>query len=75
MERSWKYRRTTVFSTLVVCDILLVYLVIFGKDTELHRALANGILILLAAVVNGYMGWASWDDKVKGQEHLHQPRD
>lgn len=68
MERSWFWRRVAVFSTLIVCDLLLFWLVLFSEDTALNRDIANGAFLLLAAVVNGYVFGAVWDDKIKGSE-------
>lgn len=76
MERSWKFRRYAIFTTLFVCDLVILYLVAFGQDTALNRDIASGVLLLMAAIVNGYVFGAAWDDKIKGGElaRLHRER-
>jgi hypothetical protein len=73
MERSWKWRRLAIFSTLIVCDLGLLYLILWGEDTALNRDIGNGMLLLIAAIVNGYIFGAAWDDKIKGGERLGRP--
>ncbi|WFS01577.1 hypothetical protein [Rhizobium tumorigenes] len=68
VERSWLWRRWAVFSSLGVCDIAILYLMIFGTDTALQRDIINSAFLLIAAVVNGYVFGGILDDRNKGKE-------
>jgi hypothetical protein len=70
MERSWLWRRWAVFSSLAVCDAVIIYLTIFGPDTRLNQDIANGTLLLIAAIVNGYVFGGLLDDRFKGKEQV-----
>jgi uncharacterized membrane protein YeiH len=72
MERSWLWRRWAVFSSLAVCDAVILYLTIFGADTRLNQDLGNGALILIAALVNGYVFGGVLDDKHKDKALIAQ---
>lgn len=65
VERSWLWRRWAVFSTLGVCDGVIIYLTIFGPDTRLNQDIVNGAFLLLAAVANGYLFSGIIDDRNK----------
>lgn len=65
IERSWKYRRIAVFTSLLVCDFVLVYAAIYGADTRLFETLVNGAWLAMAGLVNGYILGATWDDRNK----------
>lgn len=69
-ETSWKLRRRTVFATLAFCAACIVYLLGWGNDNRLHEAIANGVLLLAAAVVTGYCGFAAWDDRSKRSSYV-----
>ena len=70
MERSWFWRRIAVFTSLAVCDAVILYLMVFGPDTRLNPDIANGVILLIGAIVNGYVFGAIWDDRNKGREAL-----
>lgn len=70
IERSWLWRRWAVFSSLAVCDATIFYLMIFGVDTALNRDIANGVILLMGAIVNGYVFGGIWDDRNKGKEAI-----
>lgn len=70
MERSWYWRRWAVFSSLAVCDAVVIYLTIMGPDTRLNQDIANGTLLLIAAIVNGYVFGGLLDDRFKGKEQV-----
>lgn len=65
IERSWLWRRWAVFSTLAVCDAVILYLMVYGADTRLNEDIANGVILLLGAIVNGYVFGGIWDDRNK----------
>ena len=68
IERSWLWRRWAVFSSLIVCDAILLYLTIYGTDTALSRDLAQGAYALIILIVNGYVFAGVLDDRTKGKE-------
>lgn len=68
IERSWLWRRWAVFSSLAVCDVAILYLMVFGTDSRLNEDIANGVILLMGAIVNGYVFGGIWDDKNKGKE-------
>lgn len=68
IERSWLWRRWAVFSSLVVCDAILLYLTVYGADTALSRDLAQGAYALIILIVNGYVFAGILDDRNKGKE-------
>lgn len=70
IERSWLWRRWAVFSSLVVCDAILIYLTIYGVDTALSRDLAQGAYALIILIVNGYVFAGILDDRNKGKEAI-----
>lgn len=70
LERSWFWRRWAVFSSLAVCDVVILYLVMFGSDTRLNQDAINGAMLLIAALVNGYVFGGLLDDRNKGKEKL-----
>lgn len=69
-ERSWLWRRWAVFSSLAVCDVGLIYLMIWGSDDRLRQDIANGLILLIGAIVNGYVFGGIWDDRNKGKEAI-----
>lgn len=69
-ERSWLWRRWAVFSSLAVCDLGILYLMIWGSDDRLRQDIANGLILLVGAIVNGYVFGGIWDDRNKGKEAI-----
>lgn len=70
VERSWLWRRWAVFSSLGVCDVILLYLMAFGDDTALNRDLVQGAYALIILIVNGYVFAGILDDRNKGKEAI-----
>ena len=62
---SWAIRRRIVISTLLFCGSEIVYLTIWGKDTDLASTIANGILLLAGSVIGSYVFGVVWDDKLQ----------
>lgn len=60
-EPSWKWRRLVLFVVASYCMGMLVAL-IGDADTRLHETLAWGHIMLLAALVLGYQGFATAQD-------------
>lgn len=59
----WKIRRRIVNITLLFCASTIVYLVTKDADTELNRAIANGIILLAGSTIGSYIFGSTWDDK------------
>lgn len=62
-KERWKIRRRIVNITLLFCASTVSYLVLFGSDTQLHQAIANGLILLSGSVIGSYLFGATWDDK------------
>lgn len=60
---SWRIRRTIIVATLIFCAAEIVYLTIWGKDTDLSSTIANGLIILAGSVIGAYVFGAVWDDR------------
>ena len=60
-EPSWKWRRGVLFVMIAYCMAMLSTLV-GDEDTRLHETLAWGHIMLLAALVLGYQGFATAQD-------------
>lgn len=65
IERSWLLRRWAVFSSLAVCDLVILYLAVFGSDSALSRDLVQSAFLTMAVLVNGYVFGGAWDDRNK----------
>ncbi|AMS41144.1 hypothetical protein [Aminobacter aminovorans] len=63
MKPSWKMRRRIIIATLLFCAGEIVYLTIWGQDTDLAATIANGVLILAGSVIGSYVFGAVWDDR------------
>jgi hypothetical protein len=59
----WKIRRRVVNATLIFCALVIVYLLVYGTDSNLNNTIANGILFLAGSVVVGYVFGETWSDK------------
>jgi quinol-cytochrome oxidoreductase complex cytochrome b subunit len=60
---SWRIRRTIIVATLIFCAAEIIYLTIWGKDTDLSSTIANGLIILAGSVIGAYVFGAVWDDR------------
>lgn len=60
---SWKHRRRVVFGALFFCAGAIGYLIGAGEDTVLHRAIAEGLVMLAAGIIGSYVFGAAWDDR------------
>ena len=59
----WLIRRRIVNLTLLFCAVCVVWLIDRGQDTDLHKAIANGLILLAGSVIGSYVFGATWDDK------------
>jgi len=62
-ENRWKIRRNIVNLTLTFSALSITYLMLKGNDTQLHQAIANGLILLSGSVIGSYIFGATWDDK------------
>lgn len=60
---SWAIRRRIIVATLVFCAGEVVFLTAWGRDTDLHETIANGIILLAGSVIGAYVFGAVWDDR------------
>lgn len=67
IERSWKWRRISVFLPLAVCLGVIVFLAGWGADTRLNQDLATGAYLLIGTLVGSYLFGAAWDDRNRDQ--------
>lgn len=58
----WKIRRRIVNLTLLFCAGAVAWLLGFGQDNELHRAIATGAFLLAGSTIASYVFGAAWDD-------------
>jgi hypothetical protein len=63
LDRSWRWRRWAVFSQLAICDAAIVYIVFLNSDSVLHRDAFGGLVLLIGAIINGYVFGAVLDDR------------
>lgn len=60
---SWRVRRAIIVGTLIFCALEILYLTIWGQDTDLAETIANGLILLAGSVIAAYVFGATWDDK------------
>ncbi len=60
---SWKIRRRIIVATLLFCAGEIVYLTVWGQDTDLAATIANGVLILAGSTIGSYVFGAVFDDR------------
>lgn len=71
-EHSWLFRRINIFSTQIICALLISYLTFKGTDTRLNETIANGAYLLWGTIATGYLFGAIIDDKF--QAPYREPR-
>jgi hypothetical protein len=60
---SWRVRRAIIIGTLIFCAGEILYLTVWGQDTDLAETIANGLILLAASVIGAYVFGAVWDDR------------
>lgn len=63
----WLFRRRVIIGTLIYVGAIVLYLTVFGRDTSLHRSIAESLLLLAGTIISTYVLGATWDDK--NREH------
>jgi hypothetical protein len=58
----WKIRRRIVNLTLIICAGMVLYLLVFGQDNELHRSIVMYSFSLAGLTIASYVFGAAWDD-------------
>jgi len=61
----WWRRRVAIAGVLIFCALGVGYLIVLGKDTLLHRDIANGLILLAGSTLGSYVFGAVWDDSSK----------
>ena len=59
---SWKLRRAAVFSLLLLSFTCIVYLMLWGEDTALHRQISLSAWAVAFLTVLAYSGLAVLED-------------
>lgn len=73
---SWAIRRRIIVATLVFCAGEVVFLTGWGRGTDLHETIANGIILLAGSVIGAYVFGAVWDDRnLLERGRRRRPRD
>jgi hypothetical protein len=68
MERGWKYRRIMVYIIVITCLVILMMGLYIGGDSPVVQSVIQSALVCLMTTAGGYLGFSTYDDKVKGQE-------
>jgi Na+-translocating ferredoxin:NAD+ oxidoreductase RnfA subunit len=61
-KTSWTYRRLLIFLVALTCCGCLVYLSLWGEDTELARTIVSGCFWLLGFELAFYVFGATFED-------------
>lgn len=65
VEFEWWRRRVAIAGVLIFCGLGVGYLIIWGRDMQLHRDIANGLILLAGTTLGSYVFGATWDDASK----------
>lgn len=60
---SWRVRRRIIVATLIFCAGEIIYLTGWGRDHELSRTIASGVLLLAGSTIGSYIFGAVWDSR------------
>lgn len=61
----WKYRRRAIYSSLSFIAFCVLYLMVLGKDDDLRKSIADGLLTTGMWVIVTYTAGAVIDDHLK----------
>ena len=64
-DYEWWRRRIAISGVLIFCALAVAYLIVLGRDTALHRDIANGLILLAGSTLGSYVFGAVWDDSSK----------
>lgn len=59
---SWKIRRKIIFSSLIFCAAVIIYILAKGEDARIYETALIGAYGLAMAVIGSYVFGAVWDD-------------
>lgn len=65
---AWRYRRRAVALSLCFIGCCIVYLLIWGRDGELHKTIADALTWGGVAILMAYIAGAVVDDTMKRRE-------
>lgn len=68
---SWKNRRRVIFSSLILCAFLVIYVMIFGEDTRVNESIVLGSFALASAIISAYVFGSVWQDNTKTASGKH----
>lgn len=64
----WRYRRRALFGWLIFAAIALAYLIVWGKDNELHKTIGDALVWGSSANLMAYIAGAVADDTLKRRD-------
>lgn len=59
---SWFLRRIAIFGLLILCAGVVIYIVGWGEDNELHRTAVVWAFSSAVVIVASYAGFATMED-------------
>lgn len=59
----WAIRRRLIITTLLFCAVEIIYLTVWGRDTELHQTISASLILLAGSTLGSYVFGAAWDNK------------
>lgn len=59
----WENRQAIIFSTLIFCAVVVLYVMINGEDTRLNETITIGAFALAGGVIGSYVFGAVWEDR------------
>lgn len=62
-KSDWRRRWALVRITVLFCAVLVFWIVIWGPDDRVRETALLGLLSLSGAVILGYLGFATVDDR------------
>ena len=59
---SWFLRRIAIFGMLIICAGVIIYIVGWGEDTDLHRTAVIWAFSSAVVIISSYAGFATMED-------------
>lgn len=72
-RRNWIFRRVLAMGCTVAAFLTIGYLMVWGADTGLHRAIVDGMVTVLVVVVPTYIGAPVADDYLRRRAQTAPP--
>lgn len=61
----WENRKRTIFGTLAFCAGLIIYLTVWGEDTQLNESIATMAFVTSIAVIGTYVFNCAYEDALR----------